>query len=146
MRLNSKQIQSEGRFYVAEREVEFHFVHRPFHLYRSEKRLIMLLLADIDPTIASELDADNHVIVFSRPGCGACIFTYRGLDSNGVPVKKVNFNDKDHPVLVAVKARLGIDPDAPIELPVVFTWGRFKWNGADPDAIDETVASVKAAA
>jgi glutaredoxin len=116
------------------------------HSTKSTKEETAMLLADIAPDISSQLDADNHVILFSRPGCGPCIFTHKGLESNGVPVKKVIVTDAAHPVIVAVKAHLDVHPDLPIELPAVFTWGEFKWNGFNEDAINETIASVKTAA
>jgi hypothetical protein len=105
-----------------------------------------MFLADVAPEIATELDADNHVVIISRPGCGPCIFTYRSILGGGLPVKKHIVSDSKDPIIVGVKAHLNVHPDATIPMPAVFVKGKFEWNGMDQDAIKNTIQSFGVAA
>lgn len=88
----------------------------------------MLTLPDIAPSIAAEVDYMNYVVIFGPEICGYCENTMKQLKAGGIQSIKIVVEDNKHPVVVALKVHLGVDPDAPIQMPAVFVNGEFRWN------------------
>lgn len=89
-----------------------------------------MILEQIAPDIAALYDVENTVVVIGPTICGDCGMTIKLITKKkGIAAAKHVINDRMHPVFVALRAHLGLDPDAPVSTPVVFVKGKFGWNG-----------------
>ena len=94
-----------------------------------------LLLSEIDPQLAANLNADEGHVVVGTATCGDCKRTVKKLGDGGVQVTThVIPHDPNHPIIVTVKKHLGVDS---IHLPIVFKRGVLAWTGMNLAAIVE---------
>lgn len=73
--------------------------------------------------------------IYSKPGCGACLFTKKLLDKLSVPYVEKNLGH--HPEYKEEVIRLGFD-----SLPVVVGPSQEAFCGYQPDKIEAMVAAV----
>ena len=105
-----------------------------------------MILEKIAPEIAAEYDVENVVIVIGPTICGDCHMTIKLLEKKGVKSIKYVIDDREHPVLVALRAHLGLDPEATVSLPAVFVKGQFRWNGLNGMEISTVAEELALAA
>lgn len=99
------------------------------HVRSISKRVSTVILEQIAPEIAAQYDLENVVLIIGPEICGDCRMTMKLLEKKGITSIKHVVDDREHPVLVALRAHLGLEPDAPVPLPAVFVKGEFRWNG-----------------
>ena len=88
----------------------------------------MFTLQGIAPEIAAEVDFENDVVVAGPKICPKCDSTIKQLKEKGIKVIKVIVEDREHPLIVALKKHLGVKPDDFVSMPMVFVNGEFRWN------------------
>ena len=84
-----------------------------------------MLLQELAPEIAAKVDFMNNVVIVGPELCPRCLSTGRLFDELGIKWVKVVVEDSEHPLIVALKKRLGV-PFA--NMPMVFVNGEFRWH------------------
>lgn len=105
-----------------------------------------VLLSDIAPEILEEAPDSVRVIIVSTKVCPRCDQTIRLLDKKGIRTHKYVIEDRFHPVLVALRQHLNLDPEAQVDLPAVFVDGGYRWNGLNGAAISGLTTEFKESA
>lgn len=103
-------------------------------------------LGDIAPEILEAAKDDVRVIIVSTVVCPKCDRTIKFLANKGIAAVKYVIEDRFHPVLVALREHLGLDPEAVVALPAVFVDGVFRWHDFNGAAISELGQEFKEAA
>jgi glutaredoxin len=105
-----------------------------------------VLLQELVPEIVTDFDVANLVIVVGTPECPKCTRTGKLFDAKGIKWAKYAIEDSHHPILVALRERLGVAADKPIDLPVVFVDGEYRWHDLNPVEISALAKSLAIAA
>ena len=92
-------------------------------------------LEEIAPEILVTATDGVRVIIISTVICPRCDRTVKLLDQKGIASVKYVIEDRFHPVLVALRKHLGLEPEAPVDLPAVFVDGVFRWHHLNPAAV-----------
>ncbi|MET0979643.1 MAG: glutaredoxin domain-containing protein [Candidatus Saccharimonadales bacterium] len=95
-----------------------------------------MLLQELAPAIAAEVDFMNNVVIIGPETCPRCDRTAKLLDTKGIKWVKAVVEDKEHPLVVALKKHLGI-PTGFVNMPMVFVHGEFRWHDMNAFAISE---------
>lgn len=103
-------------------------------------------LADIAPEILEAIGDDTRVVVVGTKECPKCDRTIKFLANKGIAAGKYVIEDRFHPVLVALREHLGLDPEAVVALPAVFVDGVYRWHDFNGAAISELGREFKEAA
>lgn len=92
-------------------------------------------LEEIAPEILEAATDDVRVIIISTVVCPRCDRTIKLLNQKGIASVKYVIEDRFHPVLVALREYLGLESEAPVDLPAVFVDGVFRWHHLNPAAV-----------
>ena len=95
----------------------------------------MFTLQDLASEIAANVDFMNNVVVIGPELCPRCTMTGKLLDKVKIPWEKYVIEDRMHPLIVALRERVGVEPGTPVEMPMVFIKGVFSWNDHNPAEI-----------
>lgn len=102
-----------------------------------------MLLQELAPEIAAEVDFMNNVVIVGPETCPRCDRTAKLLDTKGIPWVKAIVEDREHPLIVALKERLGVKPGGFVQMPMVFVNGEFRWHDMNALAISELAKSYE---
>jgi glutaredoxin len=100
-----------------------------------------VLLRELAPAIAAEVDFMNNVVIVGPETCPRCDRTAKLLDTKGIKWIKVVVEDSEHPLIVALKKHLGVKPTGFVNMPMVFVNGEFRWHDMNAFAISELAKS-----
>jgi glutaredoxin len=105
-----------------------------------------MLLQELAPDIAAEVDFMNVVVIIGPKICPRCERTGKLFNTKGIKWVKAVVEDREHPLIVALKKHLGVDPDDFVQMPMVFVNGEFRWHDMNPVKISELAKSFELAA
>ena len=140
MRFNKYQFQSEGRFYVASLRGRISFwTDRISSIPLGG--CAVFTLQEVTPEIAAKVDYMNNVVIFGPEDCPRCDRTAKLLDAKGIKWIKHVVEDSGHPLIVALKAHLRLEPTDLVPMPMVFVNGEFRWHDINPVEISKLAKS-----